>query len=93
MSEENLQYYASGAIYRIDRLVQGRREGEQVAYYENGQLKTHAHFVDGKLHGTCLLYWPNGQLKREVHFDHGRKVRFDRFWNERGEMTGEYAHE
>lgn len=89
---EGRAYYASGALYRIDRFEHGVRVGEQVAYYEDGQLKTVTHFVNGMLEGECRLYWPNGERKRVVHFCAGVRQGADTFWNEKGDMTAEYFY-
>lgn len=82
------RYYPSGALYCIERFVEGAPHLLQEYFYLDGSVKTQVPYVHGQIDGKVVLYWPDGTLKRESTYEKGTCVT-DRFYDENGEEMHE----
>ena len=86
MSSSKKLYYASGALYAV------QRDEKHEFFYEDGKLKTLENYKNGRLEGEALLYWPNGALKRKCSFVQGIREGLDQMWNEEGKLVDEGSY-
>jgi len=69
--ETQIEYYATGELFRQRTLVNGKREGLEIEFYRNGQKKAERNYVTGKKEGSAKGYHINGNLQGDWKFKNG----------------------
>ncbi len=85
-------FYEDGTPKTIEKMRDGRLEGECLLYWPNGKLKRKCHFIRGMRHGLDQMWNEEGTLIDEGHYELGKPVGIHHRFSKQGKLIEEIEY-